>query len=379
MLEGIRTMKIGIMLRSVGDTKGGIVVYAMNVLNALLKLDSMNQYVIMYRHRADMGRFSHFPNVSEKVIAAPNKLIWDQIAVPLFARRENLDVIYNPKLSIPLITRSKTILAMHGGGQLVMRHLFRWWDRMYVSVANPLYCKKAAAIITMTNIGARDIVKYMGADPRKMRVIPEAYNDRCRVLEEAETVGVKEKYRLPREFILFVGGIQPMKNFGNLLRAYHKIHRSIPHKLVAVGFNRWKFSDDLKLIDELGLRDKIIFPGFVADEEVPAFYNLASLFVLPSLYEGFGIPVLEAMASGCPVITSKTGCSPEVAGDAALLIDPYDPDDIAGAIQKILTDTQLRDELIQKGLQRAQQFSWEKCARETLHVFESVQSGNTSS
>jgi glycosyltransferase involved in cell wall biosynthesis len=191
-------------------------------------------------------------------------------------------------------------------------------------------------------------------------------------LDAAATSAVKSKYSLPEQFILFVGGITPLKNFGNLLKAYRKLQSRFPHKLVVVGFNRWKFSKDLEVVNELGLRDKIVFCGFVPDEDLPAFYNLASLFAFPSLYEGFGIPVLEAMACGCPVVTTKTGCSPEVAGDAALLADPYDPDAIANAMGKVLIEESFRKSLIERGFARAEQFSWRKCASQTLALFESV-------
>jgi glycosyltransferase involved in cell wall biosynthesis len=364
-------MKIGVMLRNFGE-KGGIVVYAKNLLNSLLRIDSLNEYVMIYRNPEDLGNFTQFPNVAEKIVSAPNKLFWDQIAVPLFARKENLDIIYNPKLSIPLITSRKTVWVMHGGAQFVVPQAFKWSDRLYFKIANRLYAKKATAIITMTKIGANDIVKYMGADPNKMHVIHEAYNEQCKMLSKEQTQPIREKYSLPEKFILFVGGLTPLKNFGNLLRAYQMIQDSIPHKLVVVGFKRWKFLNDLRLIDQLGLNNKVIFTGFALDEEIPAFYNLADLFMFPSLYEGFGIPVLEAMACGCPVITSETGCSPEVAGNAAILIDPYNPEQIAGVIKKVLTDSEEKNRLIEKGLNRVKQFSWKNCAEDTLTLFNSL-------
>ncbi len=364
-------MKIGVMLRNFGE-KGGIVVYATNLLKALFALDQKNQYVLMYRNKEETGSFAHFPNVEEKAVPAPNKLFWDQIAVPRFAKREKLDIIFNPKLSIPLFTSCKTVWVMHGGAQFVVPRCFSWSDRFYFSIANRLYAKKATAIITMTSLGAGDIVKYMGADPKKMRVIPESYNEQCRVLKSEEMLPVKKKYDLPDRFILFVGGLTPLKNFGNLLRAYKKIKDFLSHKLVVVGFNRWKFSQDLQLMESLGLKENVIFKGFVPDEELPSFYNLAQLFAFPSVYEGFGIPALEAMACGCPVIVSRTGCSREVAGDAALLIDPYDPADIAESIKRILTDQVLRKGLIEKGLRRVREFSWKKCAQKTLSLFESL-------
>ena len=363
-------MKIGVMLRHFGQP-GGIGVYTANILTALLEIDSTNQYFLLYDSPEHLGGFADFPNVVEKVLRAPNKIWWDQLSVPRYAAAEGLDVIYNPKLSVPLFTRAKTILVMHGAEQFVVPWAFKWYDRAYFKIANRLFCRRASAVIAMTHTGAADIAKHMGADPRRIRVIYEAYNERCAVLNE-DLTDVVNTYALPERFILFVGGLNPIKNLGNVLRAYHKVHQVIPHKLVITGFKRWKYSEDLELVDKLGLRDNVVFTGFVSDDEIPALYNLADLFVFPSLYEGFGIPVLEAMACGCPVIASRTGCSPEVAGGAAVLVDPYDPDEIADAIKDVLGNESLRRTLVEKGLHRARDFNWGKSAGETLALFDCV-------
>jgi glycosyltransferase involved in cell wall biosynthesis len=361
-------MKVGIMLRHAGE-RGGIAVYTTQVLKNLFKLDRENEYVLIYRRSDQLGRFAGLPNVTEKFVNAPNKLWWDQVSTPRLARKEGLDLIYNPKLSIPLLTWCKTVLVMHAD-QFATAHAFKWSDRLYFTIANRLYCKRANAIIALTNTGASDIARYMGADPERIHVIYGAYNEHCRVLKKDRISESRSKYSLPERFILYVGGIDPTKNIGNLLTAYAKIRKSFPHKLVFVGFNRLKVAEDLRLLDTLGLRDDVLFTGFIPDEDIPVLYNLADLLILPSFYEGFGIPVLEAMACGCPVVTTKTGCSPEVAGGAAILVDPHSPEEIAEAAQKVLSDGAVRADLVEKGLRRAQQFSWEKCARETLALFE---------
>lgn len=365
-------MKIGVMLRNVGE-RGGIWVYTVNLLTELIRIDKKNEYFFLYRSKDQKGQFPPSGNVQERVLPAPNKLWWDQISVPRLAKREGLDLIFNPKLTVPLVTRCKTIQVMHGAEQFAVPEVFKLSDRIYFTIANRLYCKKASAVITMTHMGASDIVQYMGADPDKVFAISESYNERCHQADEASKRLVKQKYNLPDRFILFVGGISPLKNFGNLLRAFHSLSKTdSPHKLVVVGFKRWRYSDDLRLVEQLGLRDLVVFTDFIADEDIPGIYSLAELFVFPSLYEGFGMPVLEAMACGCPVITTKTGCSPEVAGGAAVLVDPYDPEEIYKAIEEVLGSSELRRELVEKGLQRSRDFSWKKCAAETLGLFESV-------
>ena len=364
-------MRIGVMLRHLGQP-GGIGVYTANVLNALFARDGDNEYFALYADPKFLGHFSRFPNVREHVLPAPGKLWWDQMAVPRFARAHALDVVYNPKLSVPLLTRRKTVLVMHGADQLAVPHGFKWGDRLYFTLANRVYCRRATAIIATTHRGAADIAAYMGADPRKIRVVNLAYNERCRVLEHDELGSARARYGLPDHFILFVGGLEPKKNVRNVILAYDRIRRSFPHRLVFVGFARWKYSQDLELVDRLGLREHVRFAGFVPDEDLPAVYNLADLFLFPSFYEGFGMPVLEAMACGCPVVTTSAGCSPEVAGDAALLVDPYDVEAIANAVRSVLSGERLRKELVTRGLARVREFSWERCASETRALLQDV-------
>jgi glycosyltransferase involved in cell wall biosynthesis len=234
----------------------------------------------------------------------------------------------------------------------------------------PLFCRRATGIISMTQMGVGEMVKYLKVNAKKVHPIYESHHNRFRVLSKDNLGSVREKYHLPDKFLLFVGGLNPLKNFSNLLKAYCLLRSEIPHKLVAVGFKRWKFEGDLKLVTQLGLEKDVLFTGFVPDEDLPAIYNLADLFVFPSLYEGFGIPVLEAMASGCPVVTTKTGCSREIAGDAAILVDPRNPEEIAQGISRILSKPELRRHMIEKGLSQASHFNWEKTARETLSLIE---------
>jgi glycosyltransferase involved in cell wall biosynthesis len=358
------------MLRHLGEP-GGIGVYTTNVLETLFALDRDDEYAALYPSPGFLGHFRHFPNVSEHVVRAPSKLLWDQVAVPRFARAQGLDVIYNPKLSVPLFTRCHTVLIIHGVAQFVLPRGWKWWDQLYFTLASRLYCRRATAIIATTHRGARDVATYMRADPGKIRVVNLAYNERCRVLDRAQLGAVKERYSLPDRFILFVGGLEPEKNIGNLFRAYARLRREFPHKLVIASFPRWKYAGDLELLDTLRLRDDVIFTGYLTDD-LPAVYNLADLLLFPSLYEAFGMPVLEAMASACPVVTAKTGSLPEVVGDAARLVDPYDVEDIAAAARRVLSEPALREDLVERGLARVRHFSWERCARETLAVFRTL-------
>lgn len=362
-------MRIGFMLRNLSE-KGGIQVYTRNLLEELIALESPHTFVLLYRDPAYLGTYAGRPRVEEVVLPFPTKLLWDQVAVPRAARRLGLDLIINPKLSVPVLTRVPTVFTLHGAEQFAVPQVFGRVDRFYTAIMMPIYCRSAAAIISTTRMGVDEIVRYVGADRRKLYPVHEAAHRRFRRLDPEACAEVRERYRLPDRFILFVGGLNPLKNFSNLLRAYRLVADHVPHDLVVVGFLRWKYARDVALIDELGIGARVVRPGFIPDEDLPAVYNLAEALMLPSLYEGFGIPVLEAMACGCPVVTTTTGCSPEVAGDAALLVDPYHVEDIARGMRRVIGEPDLRRSLIERGLARAAEFSWQRAARESLAVYE---------
>ncbi len=364
-------MRIGFMLRNLREL-GGIKVYTVNLIEELIGLESGHEFVFLYDHPSLLGTYAGRRRVEEVLVRFPTRLGWDQIAVPLAARRLALDLIVNPKLSVPLLSGRPSVFTLHGAEQFAVHQVFKRHDRLYTRLMMPLFCRHAAAIISTTQMGIDDIVGYIGADRRKLHPVHEAAHARFRPLAPADLAAVKERYRLPDRFILFVGGLSPLKNFANLLRALALLGGDFSQPLVAVGFRRWKYAADVALIEELGLEDRVMQVGFAPDEDLPAFYNLASLLVLPSLYEGFGIPIVEAMACGCPVVTSRTGCGPEVAGKAAVLVDPYRPEDIAAGIRRVLADPVLAAELARRGREQAAGFSWRKAARESLAVYEAA-------
>lgn len=369
-------MRIGIMLRHI-DEKGGVVVYTNSMLRELFAIDKSNQYLLMYKDSNSIGKFSGYSNVQEKIIKMPTKLLWDQIAVPWVARKEKLDMIFNPKFSAPLFTNCKTVIVLHGSEWYVLPEAFKWYDLHYVEFTMPIYCKKAVCMISVSQKITRDFVNYVKVDKNKIKTILHGYDERFRYIKDHDVLErIRKKYNLPKDFILYVGRIYPTKNFNRLLKAYYELNKTYPIKFVIVGKVRWKYKEDIKLIDELKLKENIIFTGWVPDEDLPVIYNLAELFVFPSLYEGFGIPLLEAMACGCPIVTSKTGSPPDIVEDAAVLIDPLDLIEISRVMKEVLTSDSLKKNLIEKGFRRIKKFSWQKCAREVLEVFRELEREN---
>ena len=360
-------MKIGLMIRNLGEM-GGINVYTVNLIENLLKIDKSDKFIFIYNDKNLIGRYSRYKNVKEIAVESRFKLYWDQILVPKIIKKENIDIIFNPKLSIPLFTKAHKVLMIHGAEQFAVKSAFKWYDRIYVQIMMPLYAKFADEVLTTTKTGIDDLSGYLKIPKVKFAFAYEGVHERFKVLNNNLLNEVKKRYNLPDKFILFIGGLTPLKNFGRVVQAFDIINQKHDYKLVVIGFNRFKFENELKVAEGLKEKNKIIFPGFIPDEDLPAFYNLAHLLIFPSLYEGFGLPVLEAMACGCPIVTTKTGCTKEVTDKAALLADPYNIQDIAEQIEKLIIDKELRDQLIKSGFERVKNFSWEKCATETLEI-----------
>jgi len=363
-------MKIGIMLRHINEL-GGIVVYTKNLIENLLEIDKKNEYVFLYNTNSLMGTYSKYKNVKEIVIDMQNKLLWDQIGVPKVVKSEKIDIIFNPKLSIPLFAPSKKVFALVGLEQFALPNIFKWYDHIYFRIMTPLFCRRANTIIVMTNTGKNDLMKYLNVSRNKIKVIYGAYHKRFEITKNTENLlAIKQKYNLPEKYIFFIGGITPLKNFSNIIKAFKIIKNKIPVKLVVAGFKRWGYAKDINLINQLNLQNDVITLGLVQDGDLPYIYNSAQCLVFPSLYEGFGIPILEAQACGCPVITSKKGCTPEVSGGAALLVNPYNYKEIAEGIYNVLNNRDLRERLIAAGLENVKKFSWSKAAKQTLELFE---------
>jgi glycosyltransferase involved in cell wall biosynthesis len=365
-------MKVAICARTFGEN-GGIGVYTRSLLDSLLPLASNHEFVIFYSNRTEIGRFRHLSNVKEIFVSAKTKLLWDQVVTPYHAAQQGVDLIFHPKMSVPLVTKAKTLLVLHGSERFVYPQFSHKSDLFYFKTLYRLYMKRATAIISVSHNAAKDLIRFWNIDPRKVTTVHLAPAPHFRKLaDRAALEAVRRKYNLPQRFILNVGLLYPGKNIPNLLRALKRVREHEDVKLVLAGSGRRLYQDDLEQIRALGLEDSVCLPGYIPHEDLLAFYNLTEAVVFPSFYESFGLISLEAMACGCPVVVSRTGGAPEAAGDAACYVDPADEVSIADAILRVLTDAKLRQELVGKGFRNAKRFSWERSARETLDVLRSV-------
>jgi glycosyltransferase involved in cell wall biosynthesis len=263
-----------------------------------------------------------------------------------------------------------TVLTVH---DLIFRDLPRHHkplNRWYLNLTLPLYCRRASHIVAVSAQTRRDLVAAYRLPPEKITVIHEAADSRFRPQPAEAVAAVRARYRLPERYVLFISTIEPRKNLTRLLTAFERVHAAgLTDAFVVVGKRGWLYDDFFAAVEHSSAQRAVIFPGWVADADLPAVYAGAQALAFPSLFEGFGLPVLEAMACGTPVVCSNSSSLPEIAGDAALQVDPRDVDALAAALHRVLTDLALCEELRQKGFIQAGRFTWEETARQTLAVY----------
>ena len=297
---------------------------------------------------------------------------------------ENIDLVHYPYfepffLSLPIFVKYKTVVTVHDLTPLVFPKYFKVGIKGNLKWQIQKFAlKNSKVIITDSESSRKDVAKYAGIQKNKINVVYLAASDEFKKMDKSSILGsIREKYNLPENFVLYVGDVTWNKNLPRLIKAIKKIN--IP--LVMVGkallskdfdkLNAW--NKDLNEVQKLIENDRrIIRLGFVSQDDLVSLYNLATVFTMPSLYEGFGLPVLEAMNCGCPVVTTKEGSLSEIAGDAAYFVDAYDMDSIANGIKEVFLNTEIQKKISQKGLLRAKEFTWEKTARETMNVYRSV-------
>jgi glycosyltransferase involved in cell wall biosynthesis len=373
-------MKIGITLQSLDETWGGIGVYTGEIVKHLLKLDKENQYVLMYpgfgAARKLYGQYRRFKNAKEietNFSRIPSGWYWDQVIVPKIARQEGIDVLFNPFLSVPVRGQFKKVMVMHAVEYHTVPNAYHWKLHIKWFFLEKMVMPAADRVISISNVMHEDFRRYIKYPIENVRRIYHGVSEKFRVIQEIDKLQeAKFEYELPDKFILFVGHIYPEKNFANLVRAFHRIADRISHDLVVIGRPRWNYEGDLKLINDLGIGNRVHFLYYVPHNNLPEIYNLASCFVLPSFYEACPLVLFEAMASGCPVVGSRAGAIPEISDGAAVLFDPHNPEEIGESILRTVSDADFRQSLIVKGLGRAKDFTWDRCAAQTLQVLEEV-------
>jgi glycosyltransferase involved in cell wall biosynthesis len=283
------------------------------------------------------------------------------------------DVLFVPAHVVPLIHPRRTVVTIHDLGYLHMPEAHPGWSRRYLDWSTRWSARAARRIIAVSGMTKNDLVSTLHVPATKIAVIHHGVRaDPCRLSRTAIDATLA-RLAIPRPYVLFLGTVQPRKNLQGLIRAFARVVAAgLPQTLVIAGRLGWMTEPIHAEVAAQGLAGRVHFAGYIADADVPALYAGADAFAFPSLYEGFGMPTLEAMACGVPVVASNTTSLPEIVGEAGLLVDPLDTDAVADALIAILRDDTLRARLIAAGIERASQFSWERCARETLDVIEAM-------
>ncbi len=368
-------MKIGIdASRAAYKQKTGTEYYSYNLIKNLAKIDKENEYILYSRILLPKGLYNLPENFKSQVIYLPR--FWTQIRLSFKMFTHPPDLLFIPSHTIPVIHPKKVVVTCHDVGFRNYPSSYSKFQLWHLEFTTKLAVRWAEKIIAVSKSTKRDLINIYGAQPEQVEVIYEGFTSELyHPIENKNKIKqVLGKYNIPEKYILFIGRLEERKNIPRLVEAFNllKKEKKIEHKLVLVGKKGYKFEQIFDTINKLKIGDEVILPGYIPEEDLPYIFSGPELFTFPSLYEGFGIPILEAMACGIPVLSSNISSMPEVAGEAAILVNPLNPKEISKAIYQIITDRNLRNSLIEKGLAQCKKFSWQKCAQETLEVLQEV-------
>lgn len=318
------------------------------------------------------------PNLKQMVIPENWTFWWDQVKLPKYLRKEKIDIFFSPYYKAPIFSPCPTVITIHDIAPFVkcratFSRLHYGHKRFALRIWSRFFARRATKNITVSNYSKKDIMNIFEISEEKIAVVYEGVREEFKPKEKEDVEKVKERYGIRGKYIFYIGNFEPHKNVEGILRAYSKINYELQKncKLVIGGKKDGNFKKIKRLCLNLKIKKNAIFPGFIEDADLPALYSGAEIFLFPSFYEGFGLPPLEAMACGTPVISSNRTSLPEILGDAPILINPQNPDEIAKAIENILTNENLQKELKKKGIKRAAQFSLEDMSKKILDIFES--------
>ena len=370
-------MRIGVA--AILSTIGGPRSNALTIIDELSRTDRKHSYHLF----ADTFEGVELPHVDKVLVRMPVKAyqpVWDHFSLPAKVRLKGMDLLHHTKNAVPIFKPCKTVVTIYDLAHIVYPDTFNPLQRRYLDFAIRYAARHADRIITDSQSTKRDLMRFLQVPAERISIVHLNCPKEIGVVRDPrELARVRRLYRLPDRYIISVGTLQPRKNVHGLIKAYSLLKRSrpsLPQKLVFVGRKGWVYDDLQVQVDSLGLSQDVIFTGSVPTRDLSSLYSLADLSVFPSFYEGFGIVALEAMACHTPLVASNVSSIPEVAGDAAVLVDPHKVDEIADAMGLVLDDASLRRQMVRRGIGRVEMFTIEKSARQTLQVYEEVMGGS---
>jgi glycosyltransferase involved in cell wall biosynthesis len=366
-------MKIGINCRILNKRHGGPKRFSLNLIKALIKIDKKNTYYLILDK--DFEFPFKLPKKFKKIkLKTKSILIFEYLNLPLFTYKEKIDYLILPNLTFAPYLKSKKLPVFHDiiYFEKDQKREFRFFDNLHNKIMISICKKLSSSNLCVSEFTESRVKDILGL--KKTEVIGEGVEDSFKPITNKKKLNkIIKKYNLKVPFIFYIGSLSPRKNIKRLIFAFDSIKNEIPHNLYLFGGYSWLDKDIKELLNQEKYKDRVFKKGFIEEEDLPALYSLSTCFIYPSLYEGFGLPILEAQACGCPVISSNTTSIPEVGGNSIYFINPYNEDEIAKAILNITKDKKLREELIKKGYKNIKRFSWEKTARKVLNACKKIE------
>jgi len=371
-------MRIGIDATALPPQPVGAGNYIIQLIRALASLNVNDEFVIFAHQKGhaliNLPEKDSFEWIIFEDRNPGSRLIWEQTLFPQLVKKSGVNLLHSLHYTRPMKLPCASVVTFHDMTFFLYPELHTRAKRLFFPLAIRASARRADALIAVSESTRQDVIRVLGISPEKIITIQSGVDPAFRPINDTVAKGkIAEKYDLPERFILYVGLIEPRKNLPMLISAFKRlIDSGEDYKLVLVGRYGWMYEELLKQINNLDLEGMIHFTGYVSQEDLPLVYNLSSLFVYPTIYEGFGLPVLEAMACGVPVITTDVSSLPEIVGEAGMLVPVNDVKALYGAMIEVLRDEDLRRKMINKGIQRAAKFTWEQTAKLTFQVYQQV-------
>jgi len=369
--------RIGINARYIQSRPTGIAKYILNSILNLKAAHGGDEYMLFFGSDKPVPEIIRNTGFDCDIPKVPtnnqlSKFLWAQLYIPHAVKKHRIDLFHEFSIILPFIKKCRTVLTVYDLAHLYVPECYTRMTRLYLDNLLPGSIRRADSIVALSECTKCDIVKHFGVDPAKIKVVYAGVDETFRPVDDQERLKeVKNFYGIKRDFILAVSLISPRKNLTRLIKAFKALRDrgKADLQLVIVGRKAWLYEDIFREVASSGLEKDVIFCGHVPTEHLLCLYNAASVFAYPSLYEGFGLPILEAMTCGTPVVSSNVSSMPEACGEAALLADPYNIEDLTSALDDAISKPSLRQNLIEKGLEHAKRFSWKKTGAQTLAVY----------
>jgi glycosyltransferase involved in cell wall biosynthesis len=357
--------------------------YSYQLLKAIVRVDRKNKYVVYTRGPVPFKGSTLQGRADLRVQPIRWSRLWTQGGLALQTWRDKLDVLFVPAHTLPILRKPglPTVVTIHGLEYEYLPEYYKFPQKLYLTWSTRYAVRSATKLISVSEFTKSELLKRLGADESKVQVVHEGVDTLLysKIYKDEEKNSTLKALGVKKPYVLFVGVVQPRKNLARLIEAYAKLVQGLNSRkinLVIAGKLGWMYGEIIEAPKKYGVENRVKFLGFVGEKHLPILFQEAEILFQPSLTEGFGLPVLEAMAAGTVVVAAKAGALPEVVGEAGLLIDPLSVEEMSDAMKLVLTNQDLREGLREKGLKRVKEFSWEKTAKETLRVLEEAVEGN---